>query len=278
MKTIYWLTHDLRLDDNPALVSASASDGLLIAYCVNPLWFSPYRYHLASMGNHRWNFLQESLTDLNRSLMELKQSLVVLFQKPELALVELIRKHKVDRLVCSRQFGFDEIQSLKKIQLDCPELLVEEVDSYTLFDSGDLPFTIAEIPETYSKFRKKAEKIATQEPVNRPVSLPRSFFEENRPLTRPDWVPAPMATGCNFRGGEEAGVKQLESYFSSALPLSYKLVRNAIDGWDNSSKMSPWLNQGSLSVRRLVQTLSTYERENEANDSTYWLFIELLWR
>lgn len=278
MKTLYWLTNDLRLNDNPALELASQSDSLLLAYCVNPLWFSPYRYHLSSMGTHRWNFLQECLSDLNRSLIQQGQSLVVLFEKPELVLVKLINQHKIDRLVCSRQFGFDEVQALKKICAACPELTIEQIDSYTLFDEGDIPFELEEIPDTYSKFRRKTEKLAVRQPLTTATPLPASFYRENRSLERPSWIPAPLSTACEFEGGEQAALSHIRKYFNSDLPLNYKRVRNALDGWDNSSKMSPWLNSGSLSVRALVKALRDYEESNEANESTYWLFIELLWR
>jgi deoxyribodipyrimidine photo-lyase len=55
-------------------------------------------------------------------------------------------------------------------------------------------------------------------------------------------------------------------------------VRNELDGWENSSKFSPWLAQGNLSVRKIYANLRRYEQENGANESTYWLYFELLWR
>ena len=55
-------------------------------------------------------------------------------------------------------------------------------------------------------------------------------------------------------------------------------MRNELDGWDNSSKFSAWLNSGCFSVRRLVDLLNEFELRCERNESTYWLYIELLWR
>ena len=60
--------------------------------------------------------------------------------------------------------------------------------------------------------------------------------------------------------------------------MSYKQVRNAIDGWDNSCKLSPWLANGCLSVRQVMWVLSDYEKNKTANESTYWIYFELLWR
>ena len=47
---------------------------------------------------------------------------------------------------------------------------------------------------------------------------------------------------------------------------------------DYSSKFSSWLANGSLSARYILNKLKEYENKIEKNESTYWLFFELLWR
>jgi deoxyribodipyrimidine photo-lyase len=49
-------------------------------------------------------------------------------------------------------------------------------------------------------------------------------------------------------------------------------------GGDYSSKLSPWLSQGCISPKMVYHELKKYEKERGANESTYWLFFELLWR
>jgi deoxyribodipyrimidine photo-lyase len=49
-------------------------------------------------------------------------------------------------------------------------------------------------------------------------------------------------------------------------------------GADYSSKFSPWLALGCLSPRYVADRVKRYERDRLANDSTYWLIFELLWR
>jgi deoxyribodipyrimidine photo-lyase len=283
MKTLCWLTHDLRLDDNPCLVRAAASESLLMVYCVNPRWFSPFRYHLPSLGTHRWNFLQESITDFNRSLLGLGQRLLVVYQRPEIALAELIDLHKIERLCVSRQFGYDEIETISYLAKRFPQLVIEQVDSYTLFDNllDEENPAFTKWPDTFSRFRRRAEQLVIPDPSPSLVALPlppSNTIQSAQALRRPDWVPSPSGSGCYFRGGEGAAEKHLEEYFSKDLPLRYKEVRNSLDGWENSSKMSPWLNTGCLSSRRLKASISAYEHKNQSNDSTEWLLVELLWR
>ena len=46
----------------------------------------------------------------------------------------------------------------------------------------------------------------------------------------------------------------------------------------HSSKFSPWLASGALSAREVHHEVKRYEAEHGANESTYWLIFELLWR
>ena len=81
-----------------------------------------------------------------------------------------------------------------------------------------------------------------------------------------------------FIGGETAALNRLNNYFKSSLPASYKQFRNNLSGWDNSSKLSPWLGYGCMSARQVVQAIKHFEASNIKNDSTEWLYVELLWR
>ena len=98
-----------------------------------------------------------------------------------------------------------------------------------------------------------------------------------------------LADGCDPRssfpygmpacdGGETAALAHLAQYLARKLPHSYKATRNGLTGRDYSSKFSPWLATGALSARQVFADLTTFEREHGANDGTYWLWFELLWR
>jgi deoxyribodipyrimidine photo-lyase len=82
-----------------------------------------------------------------------------------------------------------------------------------------------------------------------------------------------------FCGGESAAIKRLEHYFWQSDRLQvYKQTRNGMLNADDSSKFSPWLALGCLSPRYIYDQVKQYESDRLANDSTYWLFFELLWR
>jgi len=49
-------------------------------------------------------------------------------------------------------------------------------------------------------------------------------------------------------------------------------------GKDYSSKLSAWLANGSISARTIYWEVKRYEKEIGANEDTYWLIFELIWR
>ena len=82
-----------------------------------------------------------------------------------------------------------------------------------------------------------------------------------------------------FKGGETEGLRRLRHYFWEKDQVAqYKETRNGLIGPDYSSKFSAWLSMGCLSPKLIYHELKRYERERVSNESTYWLFFELLWR
>ena len=55
----------------------------------------------------------------------------------------------------------------------------------------------------------------------------------------------------NFLGGESEGLNRLNEYVNSGSILTYKKDRNGFVGQDFSSKLSPWLANGCLSIRKV---------------------------
>jgi deoxyribodipyrimidine photo-lyase len=99
-------------------------------------------------------------------------------------------------------------------------------------------------------------------------------FEPTFPKTLAD-----ARSAFPFHGGESSGHKRLHDYLWHTNALhTYKQTRNGLIGTDYSSKLSAWLASGCLSARHVFHEVRRYETERVANDSTYWMTFELLWR
>jgi deoxyribodipyrimidine photo-lyase len=156
-----------------------------------------------------------------------------------------------------------------------------------LYHPDDIPFGQDEIPKVFTPFRKKVEKTTSVRTVieqARPrVAVEAKEYQDGpipslRELGRAE-IQIDARAALAFKGGETAALDRLSHYFFERRLLErYKETRNGLVGADYSSKFSPWLALGCLSPRYVYQQVKAYEAQYVANDSTYWLVFELLWR
>jgi deoxyribodipyrimidine photo-lyase len=86
-------------------------------------------------------------------------------------------------------------------------------------------------------------------------------------------------SSCASHGARAHGLARIEQWFwADDCVARYKETRDGLVGADFSSRLSPWLALGTISPREVAAEIRRYESERTANDSTYWLFFELLWR
>jgi len=96
--------------------------------------------------------------------------------------------------------------------------------------------------------------------------------------TGENWVADPRSA-FPFAGDEASGLARLRHYCLESDGLHhYKQRRNGLVGTEFSSKFSPYLAIGSLSVRRIWQTVLDYQARCGADEGSEWLKQELLWR
>jgi deoxyribodipyrimidine photo-lyase len=207
-------------------------------------------------------------------------------QSPLEAIAQLITVHNVSHLYSSNHVGSHENRIWSTLSRRYSMLEFTQSHTHTLFDPSQLPFSIEQLPESFSKFRRLVEKMdldaVIASPLDAPVNLPPPALVADmawQPVWQEQFPSSPNAQSpALFKGGASAGEEHLRGYFAKDLASSYKKTRNGLDGMDYSTKFSPWLANGTLSPRRIVQQLKEYEAQAGANDSTYWIFFELLWR
>ena len=272
MRHLHWFRTDLRVSDNPALASHSAADSLLCLY----LMPKPRPWcNLVGLGPQRERFLRESLQDLREQLNDIGQELMVLEGSPELVIPDLVERFSITEVSTSFTPGVYERQSFEHLQrkLDIP---LEVHRGNTLFEVHDLPFELADMPGVFSPFRRKVEKLNVRGPREAPEQLPPP------PSAQFDAIPRATVNrhpALPLPGGRTAGRRRLRQFiFDEQSIAEYKQTRNCLDGLDGSSTLSPWLANGGLSVREVAHEIFRFERESLANESTYWLYFELLWR
>jgi deoxyribodipyrimidine photo-lyase len=170
-----------------------------------------------------------------------------------------------------------------------PDVNVHSFWGSTLYQLINIPFSVSEIPEVYTNFRKKCEeKSVVHDPLPTPDKLPPlpSDFETgestNPTLENLGYEHEPEFDNravLQFTGGETEALKRMNDYIWEGDHLkNYKKTRNELLGANYSSKFSPWLAVGALSPRMIHKEVKKYENERVSNRSTYWMIFELIWR
>jgi deoxyribodipyrimidine photo-lyase len=270
---LYWFRHDLRLSDNRTFNKlCSQVDWLICVYVNGQEKELRSRLCEGETGEFKHDFEQQSAIALDVSLRQKKQYLLFVDTPTQQTLTELVKNYSITHLGVEEHPGVKEKKALEALRIACPHVEFITDISHNLFKEADLPFALENLPETFTPFRKRVEKISIDAPIAALEMLPNSI--EPTPQPPPD-----MTSIGDVKGGETAGKAQLNNYlFGTDLIKQYKQTRNALDDWDSSSKLSMWLANGCLSARTAYHAIKQYEAERGDNESTYWLYFELLWR
>ena len=288
-RTLYWVDRDLRINDNLALNLAAQSERLICVAIIDPTWFKVNQQQALPLGDIRLTFLLQGLQELNKRLESIGQRLHIIYGDTINTLKAICHQYMITDLVMTKRPGSYERDNVAQLQDKQPQLTLHQVQQFTLFTEQCLPFALADLPNSYSKFRKVVSGITSAKPQTLTATLPPQF-EQGLAGLHHCWdeqliksviaknLAARAQQHDQFMGGELAGFEQLNHYFSSSAPARYKEVRNKLAGWDNSSKLSAWLNYGFISVRQAMANINEFELLHGKSDSTESLYHELLWR
>ena len=281
-RAILWFRNDQRLADNTALTAAlAAHDEVLPVLIIDPSQHGPSPFGFERSGSFRRRFIHEGVLDLATALRAKGSALSVRVGDPTSTLLQVGKLWKADVVHAQRLYGWEEQQQERAV---ATELDLRLHAPNTLLLPGDLPFAVEDLPHVFTAFRTKVEKSSPiREVLPEPDKIPSPHYWGERLLAQEDLpfvsYPSDPRGAIAFRGGRDAGLARLKHYLWDTNALStYKETRNGLLGADYSSKFSPWLASGALSAREIHHEVKRYEEEHGANESTYWLYFELLWR
>ena len=267
---LVWFKTDLRIEDNETLVKAIAqSEKVIPVYCFDDSHFKTTSYGFKKTGSFRAQFLLESLEDLDAKLRALGSGLRIVMGKPEVEIPKLVQEYKAQKVFAKREVAFEEKQTENKVQTELFKLRCE-LDTYstsTLYHAEDLPFSIKDIPDVFTNFRKKTEKDAViRDAFDAPKEIKSPEIEQLKLPTleelKLEFQSIDSRAVLPFKGGETEAIARLNHYFFETKCISeYKETRNGLVGADYSSKFSPWLALGCISPRFIYDEHKKYETQ-----------------
>lgn len=264
--------------------AAASNQALLPLTLLEPN--EPTAWGFVRRGRHRQVFEAQALAGLADSF-KLQDSGLYQPDTPGMdGLIDVAKRNRASLIVCEQIHAPQEQQELQALQE--AELKLHTIEQSALLPANHLPFEPQDTPPIFSEFRRAVEKAGSQPrqtlPVKRPLPpLPTSVaaakpWDESIEVQSADHRSSFPYQDPHWRGDEASAQSHLSRYFASDKPRHYKQTRNGLTGTDYSTKFSPWLAVGSISAPQIWQALKDHEREHGANDSTYWIWFELLWR
>jgi len=275
---ILWFRRDLRLADNPALLSALEESETVIPVYIHP---QSSRQPWAIGSASRW-WLHHSLKSLDDSLRSLGSKLLIHSGDPLLVLRALIAQTGADRVYWNRLYDPADIDRDTWVKKSLREdgLTVETYNSNLLYEPWEIRRPKGEPYKVFTPFWKAmlaaGLRIPAEPPPTRMPALPQDLQGES--LDSLGLLPAiPWDHGFYdaWSVGEAAALTQLDEFSSSGV-FAYKTQRD-LPGQAGTSRMSPHLHFGEISPRQIVVHLMEHQEPGLSAGSESYV-REIGWR
>ena len=284
---VIWFGNNLRVADNDSLKKATDNHEKVIAvFFFNPKLFTRDEFGFQKTAKYRAKFLIETVTTLRKNLSDLNITLLTYFESPEDRIHKICDEFSIESIYTQKEWTREEISTNNLIRDTLPETVnfIENYDQF-LYHPEAVSTDFSNIPDVFTVFRKKLEKTVKIEAEFSISKLSVENIVENKTeiptlkhLGFDEYTPN-IKSAFPFSGGEDAALERLHTYFFETKKVSfYKNTRNGLVGKDYSTKFSPWLANGSISAKTIYWKIKEYEAEFGANQSTYWVIFELIWR
>lgn len=280
---LIWFRQDLRIHDHAALWHAT-QQGPCIALAV----LSPEQWQLHQDARIKTDFYLRRLKYLKQQLQQLNIPLIILniplWENLAPEILNLCQTLKIENLHANIEVGVNELERDAQVQqlLEQQQIRVELYHDRTLFPLGSIRNQSTQPYQVYSAFKKKCyERLILDVPAcypeieaQDPIQLPTDFINVDLEKFSADYV---VEHAAQLWSAEDRTALDLLDDFIEDKMAHYKTDRDlpAVDG---TSRLSPYLNIGIVSVRQCVQALfqDGYFQIEDVGQQT-WL-DELLWR
>mmetsp|Transcript_68706 Transcript_68706/g.135946 ORF Transcript_68706/g.135946 Transcript_68706/m.135946 type:complete len:557 (+) Transcript_68706:66-1736(+) len=303
-RALWFRGSDLRLDDHPALQAACRdARSFLPVYVFDPACFNtPTRYGDARKSSaRRARFLLECVAALRRRLENHGSGLAVALGSP--SEIVPIFCTSCEAVFVTEGFCSEEKREEAGVAWRLVHGKLKRVWGGTLYLPNDLGgFDPDNIPLGHNQFRNNCRsKGRIRDPIPEPLRLPPLPHVENLDASAEvskalAFLPSLQDLGYSaveaeaahvddprgvmlWEGGEKAAWVRLQKWmFDDDHLKDYRDIQNGMLGEKYSSKLSPWIARGCISVRRIRSEVQRYEAARIQNNGTYWFHNLLEWR
>lgn len=256
---IFWFRRDLRLEDNKGLFEALNSGTIVLPVFI----FDNDILKKLSHDDSRITFIYEQLTAINNKLKKFDSGVLVKKGNPLAVFKELVQTYQVEHVFTNHDYEpyAKYRDELVKEFLESKKITFKSYKDQVIFEKDDIVKTNGDPYTVYTPYAKKWMTNLKPEcytSYNSEVLLNHCLKEQT------------VLPSLDELGFQESSIKVKPFDLSLTMLNTYKDNRNypAID--KGTSKLSPHLRFGTISVRSCVQ------KAMSSSDITF--LKELIWR
>src|SRR5690606_29218517 len=285
---LIWFRQDLRIHDHAALWHAT-QQGSCIALAV----LSPEQWKLHPVAQIKIDFYLRRLEVFKQQLVQLNIPLIILnipfWRDLPTELLSLCQTLQIDTVHANIEVGVNELQRDARVQqtLEQQQIRVELYHDRTVFPLSSIRNQSNQPYQVYSAFKKKCydrlhqklpgcyPALQTQEPVTLAPQL--TSFDLQKFAADYFTAKYELDHATQLWPVEDQAAFDLLDDFIGDKMVHYQTERD-LPVVDGTSRISPYLNIGMLSIRQCMQALfkdGYFQIENPGQQT--WL-DELLWR
>jgi len=276
MRAIHWFRSDLRLHDNTALADAARAENLAMVFVIDQKLMES-----RSSGAPRVRFLHGCLERLKADIEKRGQKLILRRGDPVVQITRLLEESRADLLTYNRDYSpyaRRRDQAVRRIASD-GGVKVNDFKDRVVFEPEEVRSRKGEAYRVYTPFRNAwLDRLRSEGPpvlsrLKLPAPLPGLRSERLSSAFPPSLIqdstriPPP---------GEAAASRRLRQFVSGPI-ATYHIDRDypAIDG---TSRLSPYLRFGAISVRACFLSAQEAAREQGSRKGALKWIEELVWR
>lgn len=273
---LVWFRNDLRLHDNEVLVRALENGNQIVpVYCFDPRSYAVTALGTKKTGVVRASFILDNVIALRDAFRQFGGDLHIAHGQPEDILPDLCREYGVDEVYHHREVAWEETQVSEQVEtaLWKQQINLKHFIGHTLFHKEDLPFPIKDIPDSFSIFRRKADRESFVRPeLASPseIRFPDTGIRPTNPPTLAElgYSEAEITHGGNpeFTGGEQTALRLMSRFLADPGNV----------GAD--SRLSPYIASGALSPNTFYHALTGSEAFVSDKKNLESHLLKLFWR
>ena len=259
-KSIFLFHRDLRIEDNIGLIDALNNSKEVIPCFI----YDSNLIKKLKEAKFRWNFLNESLLDLDENFKKKGIRLQIVEGITEKSLEKIVKKHKIESIFSNTDFSNYSQKRDEKIYQMCKKNKITFHSSldFLLHNPHDIktnensPYTI------YSFFYKKAKIFPTR---NVTKNTKKNYSNE---IISNSSIIKPKITDSEIKGGRKEALKILKNLESFT---DYDKVRD-FPGLNQTTLLSAHNKFGTISIREI------YTQIKEILGTDHTIMREIYWR